>query len=129
MSESVPESDQWIENIKVTTDHRENAKAVLEYFDQAILADEIGNDPVLDALRKDVDGLLLGIAQGTIKTGQPRIVEQLLRIVQSYPKEKDSSEIRTVIAHCAELGLSASEHRFPGVLRYSGRSESAVQDV
>lgn len=98
-------------------DPRENARAIHDYLDATYAEDRLFEVPYLNALYNDVGGLLAGISQGTIKTGQPRIVEQLIRIVQDYPKDRDPETIIEAISAVSEFGLAADRHPLPGVLR------------
>jgi hypothetical protein len=98
-------------------DHRENARAVYEFL-CAICADTgLTDDALFEALISDVKGLLAGISEGTIKTGQPRIVEQLVRIAENCTEPKTSALIVNAIAACSERGLSAESHTFSGTFR------------
>jgi hypothetical protein len=109
--------------IKRHDDHRENARAIRDYLDASTIRDGLFEDPLIEAMYCDVSGLLAAISRGTIKTGQPRVVERLIQIVQNYPEGKNPNAIIEAIAACSECGLSAEGHAFPGIYRAQSTPE------
>lgn len=98
------------DNTKRLKGYRENARAVLDSLDAAIASDDVLRDRLIDALYSDVTGLLIGLSEGTLRTGQPRLVEQMIQIVKNYPADKDPTPFIEAIAACGEHGLSADGH-------------------
>lgn len=92
------------------SDPKANALAIHDYLDEVDRADEISADPRRAALLEDAAGLLAGISQGTIRNGQPRIADRLVRIAGLYPAGKDPGLLYEAIAACAEYGLTAENH-------------------
>ena len=83
---------------------------VLSYFEKALMAESRG---LLDAIRC-----------GTIRKGQPRIAENLVRVVSSIDErvgdnsdqreklEKIIETLTTIIFECANFGLTGEGHDF-----------------
>lgn len=99
-------------HLEAKEDIRANARAIHDYLDDTIRYHELYKDPVMHARLEDAAGLLLSIANGTVTTGQPRIVDRLVEIVQNYPSGKSPSYVILAIGSCSEFGLSASSFEF-----------------
>jgi len=102
---------------------RDNAREIHSYLDKIASKDRLFEHPYLNALYNDATGLLVAISQGTVTVSQPRIADQLLKIVENYPSNKDPSHVVAAIANCGEFGISAEGYDFS---RNIGRGSSTI---
>ena len=104
--------------------------ATLGGFEESILVDDQARKlltPVQDALISDAFGLLNGIAFGAITASQPRIRDNLIRVIEQLPPSSDNDVaaklttlLATVISKAAGAGLTASDQSL--ATRQRGRS-------
>jgi len=92
-----------------SVDARSVAAVIRETIAECLTDSKIQADRIANAILEDIDGILAGQATGIIKSGQPRLAKQLIRLVRRAAEMNEPlpEEIVAAIGECAEKGLSA----------------------